>query len=422
MRTTILTLGLLLAANASMAWGQSVNIEIATESPPLTQESNILGRGRIIAENAEAAEELESLRRPPRFWARAEFILWWIKSSNLPPLVTTGPFSDLRPGALDSLDTKLLFGQNGMDFQDRTGGRFTAGWWLDDDQVWSVQAGYFFLRGRAIGHAFSSPGEPVLATPFTNALTNIPDSSLITFPGILSGQVVIDAPSFLQGAEANLNAKLWENEWLQWDASLGFRYLDLTESLNINAVSLVQLAPQYVGFGIPFDGNTITVNDTFETRNHFYGGQLGSRIEMNRGRWTLDLQGKVALGVTHSIANVHGSTGIDTAPAIAQNAGLFAVASNSGRFTSNSFAVVPEVGFNLKFQLTERLQLFGGYSFLYWSRVARPGDQIDTTVNPNFVPTSATFGAVGGPNRPGFSFRHTDFFAHGANFGLEFRY
>ena len=36
--------------------------------------------------------------------------------------------------------------------------------------------------------------------------------------------------------------------------------------------------------------------------------------------------------------------------------------------------------------------------------------------------TSATFGAVGGPNRPAFAFRSTDFFAHGANFGVEIRY
>src|SRR5207253_481940 len=117
------------------------------------------------------------------------------------------------------------------------------------------------------------------------------------------------------------------------------------------------------------------------------GGQLGGRIEMEHKRWTLELAGKVALGVSHQIVKIHGSTGIDTTPALLQNAGLFAVASNSGRFTSNAFAVAPEVGATLKFQLTERLQLFGGYSFFYWSRVARPGDQIDPVINPNFVPT-----------------------------------
>ena len=174
-------------------------------------------------------------------------------------------------------------------------------------------------------------------------------------------------------------------------------------------------------FGIPFDGNTIVVGDSFDTQS-FLRRQLGSRVELEYKRFTLDLSGKVALGVSNQIVKIHGSTLIDTTPAFSQNGGLFAVSSNSGRFTSNAFAVVPEVGMTLKFRLTERLQLFGGYSFFYWSRVARPADQIDTTVNPNFVPTSTTYGATGGQQRPAFNFHSTDFFAHGANFGFEFRY
>ena len=57
--------------------------------------------------------------------------------------------------------------------------------------------------------------------------------------------------------------------------------------------------------------------------------------------------------------------------------------------------MVPEVGINLGFQLTNNLKIYGGYSFLYWTNIVRPGDQIDTTVNPNLVPTSSTFGTAG---------------------------
>ncbi len=413
-----LALLILLVAGVSLVRGQTVDTE---EQTGTQEEMSVFAGRRFVAEDAVAAEDLD-VPRTPRAWFRGEFLLWWIKPANFPPLVTTGPFTDLRPGALDSLETQILFGQSGMDFQDRTGGRFTLGYWIDDWQIWHVNAGYFFVRGRSIGQGFTSPGAPVLATPFFNANLGSQDSSLITFPGILSGDVVIDAPSFLQGADMNLAAKLWDSDWLLWEASAGFRWLNLNEELNINAVSLVDLAPQFLGFGIPFNGNTISVRDTFETRNNFYGGQVGSRVELTRKRFALDLFGKVALGVSHQITKIRGSTGIDTQPAIAQNAGLFAVATNSGRFTHSSFAVVPEVGFNLKFQLTERLQLIGGYSFLYMSRVMRPGDQVDTVVNPNFVPTSATFGAAGGPTRPAVPFRTTDFFAHGANFGVEFRY
>lgn len=421
MRWRFLTLVLLLTAHAAPAFGQGPSY--VQDPPKLGKSERALIRRNVgIAEDAEAAEELEALKSKPRVWLRAEYLLWWIKPANFPPLVTTGPYTEPRPGALDSLGTSVVFGQRGMDYQDRSGGRFTLGGWVGDDELWALEARYFFLKGRSIGQHFESPGAPILATPFYNLATNTADSSLITFPGVMSGSITVDAPSFLQGAEANLSGGLVRDERVRFDLTGGFRYLYLREGLNINAVSLVELAPQFQGLGIPFDGNTITVSDRFDASNHFYGGQVGARVELHHKRWTLDLDARVALGVSHQVVSIAGSTGIDTQPATSANGGLLAVSSNSGRFTQNSLAVIPEVGVSLKLRLTEQLQLFGGYSFLYWSRVARPGDQIDANVNPNLVPTSMTFGTAGGTNRPAFSFRQTDFFAHGANFGLEFRY
>jgi hypothetical protein len=419
---------IVLLADATLAWGQFVapapnvlppNDQAVSEAMQAVQDSPFLAANRVIAPDAEAAEDLET--KKSRIWARSEFLLWFIKSANFPPLVTTGPYTDPSPGALNSVNTKLLYGQDGMDFQDRTGGRFTFGVWLDDEKSWGVDAGYFFLSGRSIGVGISSPGNPVLATPFFNVISGAPDANPITYPGVMSGQVVVNAPSFLQGAEMNLTGLFAEGNNVRWQGSFGFRYLNLNEGLNINSVSLVQLAPQYLGLGIPYDGNTITTNDSFQTRNNFYGGQLGTQVEFDWKRFTLSLSGKVALGASSESVTINGVTSINTQPATVYNAGFFAVGSNSGRYTNNAFAVVPEIGLTLKFRLTERLQIFGGYSFLYWSRVARPGDQIDTSVNPNLVPTSPTYG-TGGPNRPAFSLRQTDFYAQGANFGLEFRY
>lgn len=426
MRCKILLLVLALTTSSPLARGQTPSV---LPDLPAPQEETIerfsepsrLHRSRPIAEDAEAAEELEAHRRQ-RLWVRSEFLLWFIKPASLPPLVTTGSFTEARPGALGSTDTQILFGRDGMDYQDRTGGRFTVGRWLDDERVWFANASYFFVRGRAIGQSFSSPGSPVLAMPFFNTAAGNQDSSLVTFPGIASGSVTIDAPSFLQGADVNVGAMLCSGAHCRFEASIGFRYLNLQEELNINAVTVVQVAEQYQGFGIPFDGNTIIVDDAFKTRNHFYGGQLGSRLELTRGRWSVEVLGKVALGTTHQITTIRGSTNIDTNPTFAQEAGLYAVASNSGRFATNRFSVVPEIGATLHFHLTERLRLFGGYSFLYWTNVARPGDQVDQAVNPDLIPTSATYGAQGGALRPAFTSRSADFYAHGAHFGFEFRY
>ncbi len=400
------------------------------QGPSYVQDPDKLGQGERllqrrsdgVAADAEAAEELLASKSSPRFWVRGEYLIWWIKPASFPPLVTSGPFTDLRPGSLDSPDTTVLFGQRGMDYQDRSGGRFTLGGWLDGDSLFGLDVRFFFLKGRALGQSFESPGAPVLATPFFNTGTNTSDSSLATFPGVMSGSITVDAPSFLQGIETNLTAVVVREDSIRVDATAGFRSLYLREGLHVHALSRVELAPQFQGLGIPFDGNTISVSDRFDASNYFHGGQFGAHLGWTRKRWTLDLDAKVAFGVSLQVMSIQGSTGIDTQPATAIDGGLLAVFSNSGRFTRNTFAVVPEVGLTLKLRLTDRLDVFGGYSFLYWSRVVRPGDQIDSNVNPNLVPTSMTFGAAGGPSRPAFSFRQTDFFAHGANFGLEFRY
>ena len=431
MRKRLIAFGIVLLANVSLAWGEDAALRFEPTDESQTKVEVLENRplpslyrylDKPVAASAEDAEIMEAAdRKGPRLWVRAEYMIWWIKQANFPPLVTSGDFSDPIPGALNSLNTKILFGSSGMDFFDRKGGRFSAGWWLDDEQTWGVEAGYLFMGGRSINNSFVSPGNPVLATPFFNTNTGQPDSSLVTFPGILSGQVAVEAPSFLQGAEVNLSATFSKGERYRLEGLAGFRYVNLNEGLSIESTSLVTLAPQYVGL-VPFDGNTITVRDTFETRNQFYGGQVGARAEMHHKRWTLDILTKIAFGVSHETVHILGFTGIDTQPTTITNAGLLAVSSNSGQFSRNSFAVVPEASINLYFQLTDHLKVFAGYTFLYWSHIARPGDQVDINVNPNLVPTSMTFGAAGGPARPAFTFHSTDFFAHGVNFGLELRY
>jgi Putative beta barrel porin-7 (BBP7) len=375
-----------------------------------------------VAANAEDAELLEARAcRSPRYWLRAEFMIWWIKTAHFPPLVTTGDSTDRAPGSLDSPSTSVLFGGPGMDFRDRKGGRFAGGAWLDDEQIYGVDARYFFLGGRSINQSFVSAGNPIVATPFFNVNTGLQDSSLATFPGVTSGQIAVNAPTFLQGAEMNLTGALVLMNSCRIDGLVGFRYVNLQEGLQITETSLVTLAPQYVGL-VPFNGNTITVNDSFETHNSFFGGQIGARAEWNHKRWSLTLETKVALGVSHEVVSIHGFTGIDTQPATFTNGGLFAVSSNSGQYSRNVLAVIPEAELSLGYQLTNHVRVFAGYNFLYWSNVVRPGDQVDTNVNPNLVPSSMTFGAAGGPARPAFNGRSTDFFAHGANVGMEFRW
>jgi len=96
--------------------------------------------------------------------------------------------------------------------------------------------------------------------------------------------------------------------------------------------------------------------------------------------------------------------------------GLLAQTTNIGQYTQNQFAIMPELGFTLSYDLTDYLRASFGYTFFYWSQVARPGDQIDTHLSQ--LPPETPTGSL----QPAFSFNMSDYWAQGLNFGLELRF
>jgi hypothetical protein len=349
-------------------------------------------------------------------WLQADYLLWWTRNSRIPPLLTKGESTVPLPGALGAFGTEVVYGDR-VDFRDRDGGRFTLGVPLGAEGTFAVEAGYLFLVARAVGPSFTSDGNPVLTRPFFDVIANREDSYLVSYPGLLSGAVAIRSSSFLQGAELNGSATIWQCKQDRVTLLGGFRYLNLNEDLRVT-----ENVAADGGAGV-FAGTTIGVSDRFATDNDFYGGQIGVRSEFHFWeRFVLELLGKVALGCAHESSTVRGRTVASTAIPLDTPAGLLALASNSGNFTRNTFAVVPELGVNLGLQISDRFTLFAGYTFLYWSDVARPGEQIDRGLNPNLIPTSTGYGTAAGPARPAPGIRATDFYAHGVNLGFVFRY
>ncbi len=401
-------------------------------------------------------------RPPSRFWLRAEYLLWWIKESQYPPLVTTAPAgASVLPGVLGQPGTTVLFGGGGIDNRARSGGRFGGGFWLDDCGTIGLEASYFFLGSPAARYDAASSGRlgsSVIARPFFDVTSGTQNAQLVAFPalanganiliatgtGLASGEIHVSEYSRLQGAELNLLCIPYRpvccdpcgdpsggvrarnaacrggNYWVSLLA--GFRYLQLDEGLSVDESSRINPA---LPTGAPlFGGSTIAVSDRFDTRNYFYGPQIGGQAEFCRGRFFANLRGKVALGVTHQVVDIHGSTVI-TAPdgtSVVAPAGFLATASNSGHFTRDRFGVVPEAGANVGYQVTPNFRAFVGYTFLYWSSVVRPGDQIDLGLSGTQIPTDSRYNPQAGSARPAVQFRETDFWAQGVNFGLEYRY
>src|SRR5262249_14903516 len=71
---------------------------------------------------------------PLRWWFRGEYLLFFTKDARFPPLVTGGITTDPTPGAIGQAGTLILYGGK-IDYQDRNGGRFTLGYFLNDENT-----------------------------------------------------------------------------------------------------------------------------------------------------------------------------------------------------------------------------------------------------------------------------------------------
>ena len=99
------------------------------------------------------------------------------------------------------------------------------------------------------------------------------------------------------GAEANLALSLLSQGNVELVGLVGLRYVDLRETLHIDTSSAALNA-------IP--NNILIQSDQFRTRNQFYGGQVGGRLNWQGERFALDLTGKLALGGTHQSIDIQG--------------------------------------------------------------------------------------------------------------------
>ncbi len=387
----------------------------ARQLPAGSSETPVSSLPNVVSASAGGSEILGPALVDSGVWFSADVLLWWLKGGKAPPLVTASP--PASTGALGQPGSVVLFGPgSGLERSPILGGRFTAGCWLDQDRRFGLEGSYFVLVPR--GNPFDagndgSPGSPVIARPFFNTATGKEDSELVAFPGVLAGRINVDPSSRLQGYEANVLYNLCSSCNWSVTALAGFRYLDLDEGLGTTENLAVLPSVPLLG------GSQFVVHDSFSTHNQFYGGQLGLRGEMWLGRLFAVASAKVALGDSQQSVNIGGFTQITTpAGAIStQPGGLLALPSNSGHFFGDHFAVVPEGSLKVGYQATDHLSVTFGYTSLYWSNVARPGDQIDRSIDPAALPTSRAPGVKS--NRPAFSLQDTDFWAQGLTFGLE---
>ena len=129
---------------------------------------------------------------------------------------------------------------------------------------------------------------------------------------------------------------------------------------------------------------------------------------------------KLAIGQMQQTVSVNGNTSV-TVPGgttTTSQGGVLALGTNIREETRNDFAVMPELGFNLHWQVSDLWRANFGYTFMYVSNVVGPGDQIDTNLDPNqFPPPTAV-----NPRFPQPLFENDDLWIQGLTAGLECRF
>jgi hypothetical protein len=356
----------------------------------------------------------------------ADYLLWWVRKGPTPgPLLTVGSPNDAIPGALGQPGTVSIFGDGGLDYGTFSGLRLSGTFFLASGL--GLDGSCFALERRSVGFSAASDasGNPLIARPVFNDHAGLQESYSTSFPGNLAGASAIVSHTQLQGFDSNLAAELSRCESRRLVVLAGFRYLSLREDLLFQDA----LTPLTADF-LTFDGasvnppSTVADFDSFKTRNHFYGGQIGGRWEECFGKLSVGLTGKVALGGTEQRVVIEGGSVLNTpgAPAVVVPGGILAQVSNIGTHSRDVFSVVPEVGLNVGWQITSNLSANVGYTFIYWTDVVRPGAQIDTRVSPFIVPTDQNFGGGTPSGHPAFTFKNSDFWAQGVNFGVTLRF
>jgi len=348
---------------------------------------------------------------------RGEYLGWWTKSSSLPPLATTSPATTprSRAGVLGQPGTEVLFGGNDGDQGAHPGGRLSLGYWFSPCRETGLDVNYMFLGNSAATFDQASDGSVILARPFYDVRTALQNSVIIAYPGQQSGTLNIRDANELNSVEVLVRRAVLRECNRELDFLIGYRFGRFNESLAIDQSSTYI---SEVG-QIPV-GTVIQASDLFNARNEFNGGEIGFAARTRCCRWSLELLTKLAVGNTRSRMNVSGNTVVtvpDQSP-VAYNSGVLALPTNIVDYQRNDFSVMPEFGVTLGYDLTCRLKATVGWSFLYWSSVMRPGDQVDTNVNPSQLPP----GTLSGIPSPQFKPVMTDFWAQGLSIGLDYRY
>jgi hypothetical protein len=351
-----------------------------------------------------------------RTWLELDYLLWWVQGQNFPTLAATAAGN-------------VVLGQERLDGDAQSGLRLRGGHFYDCDGVCGLMFEFWGLEtgGDRVGVVSPVPGG--LNLPFTDMDLSLPSNQTPGGCGCLDdvegtpSSVPINSISTTTDTDVwsgglyhrgRLCSRFdccasrcdchggWGRHGYRLDGIFGYRYFSLDESLVIDGV----LAPA---------AGPITAQDRFSTENDFHGVDMGLVYDVDRGRWSLETIGRLALGINHQELTIAGSGN--------QNGGIFAQYTNIGTYEHDAFTVIPQADVVLAYALTPRLRARVGYSWMLLSNVIRPAAQIDTRIDGRFLdgtPTRPLNNPLAFFPRP--QFETESIWIHGLSVGFDYAF
>lgn len=359
----------------------------------------------------------------PRFSVTADALLWWLPNFNMPTLLTTS--SPVFNGILGQGDTRVLLAGSSLEDSFHAGARFGGVYWFGPEMKWGFGGDFFFLGKNSGSFLAESTTTPLIARPFLNLNQNQQFSELVAFPGFSVGSALVTTSTDAWGGGFDIHRNIVSNPCHHLNFLTGFRFMRLNEDLTITETfGRLPGAPTTIGVPSVLSG---VVTDQFATTNEFYGANFGFDGEIRRGRFTFGGRAAIAVGEVFQSVQIDGTQVLryNNGGAGVFPGGLLALpGANLGTFKQSQFAVMPEIGFKIGYDILPHLRLSVGYNLIYLSSVLRPGDQIDTALDvariPNFPVTPAPAPLV--YTRPVPLFRDTGLTLQGITLGLQYNF
>ena len=312
------------------------------------------------------------------WWVSGEYLMWWRKGADLPAMASNGP--------LDQQGVSLLYGNQTVGDQARPGGRLSFGWAGGPYQRQGWLARVYFLETGTADFSANSDDIPGLARPFLDVSGNLPDPNAVRVDSLH-----VRSESDFVGGDVLMRQMIHLSPLARVDLLLGYQFARIDESLQINSLA----------------NNVFELSDHFAAANEFHGGALGLQFVYDRPGVRLDLLGKVGLGSMQQEIVLEGSSSSDP------RAGLLVQASNRGRYSQSEFTAIPEFGATLTWAVAPTVEFSLGYSLLYIPSVVQAASGIDSQLAVDLNPNGT---------RPRFVFHDSEYWIHGLNLGLTWRY